>query len=474
MIPVYKPVLADMLTPVSAYLRLSRGSRYSFLLESVEGGERVGRYTFLGADPYLILRARGEQVELENQGRRKRRGRLLDLLREVTSQYRPVAVPGLPPFSSGAVGYFGYDLVRQFERLPAPPRDDVGLADAVLMFFSKLLVFDHVKHQILIVVNIFLEQGQRDLEGRYRAAEKEIEQVEKRLARGTRSVKKTPSRKPPQVGSKFHRADFERAVERAKQYIAAGDIFQVVLSLRLEANVSAAPFSIYRALRMVNPSPYMFFLKLGGDTVLGSSPEMLVKVQGRSVEYRPIAGTRPRGASEEEDQGLEQEMTQDEKERAEHIMLVDLGRNDLGRVCEFGSVQVSDLMFVERYSHVMHLVSSIHGTVRADLDMYDVLASCFPAGTVSGAPKVRAMEIIRELELTHRGIYAGSVLYLDFSGNLNSCIAIRTMVVRRGVAYIQVGAGIVADSSPAREYEECMSKGRALLSAIEIAEGGTV
>ena len=471
-IPVYKAVLADTLTPVSAYLRLSRACRYSFLLESVEGGERVGRYTFLGTDPYLVLRARGERVELESRGARRRRGRLLDLLREITSRYRPVAVPGLPPFAGGAVGYFGYDLVRQFERLPPPPRDDVGLPDALLMFFSKLLVFDHVKHQILIIANVFLDQGQHDAESRYRAAQKEIERMEKRLAGTALPVRETRSRKPLRVRSKFSRPDFERAVERAKEYISAGDIFQVVLSLRLQARISKAPFSIYRALRMVNPSPYMFFLNLGGDTVLGSSPEMLVKVQERSVEYRPIAGTRRRGATEEEDRSLEQEMTHDEKERAEHIMLVDLGRNDLGRVCEFGSIQVTDLMLVERYSHVMHLVSSIRGTLRPGLDMYDALAACFPAGTVSGAPKVRAMEIIRELEPTHRGIYSGSVFYLDFSGNLNSCIAIRTMVVRRGNAYIQVGAGIVADSSPEREYEECMSKGRALLNAIEIAHAG--
>ena len=471
-IPVCKPVLADTLTPVSAYLRLSRGRRYSFLLESVEGGERVGRYTFLGADPYLVLRARGESVEMEDRGRHRRRGRLLDVLREITSRYRPVAVPGLPPFSGGAVGYFGYDLVRQFERLPPPPRNDVGLPDALLMFFSKLLVFDHVKHQILIIVNVLLDQGQRDLEGRYHAAQKEIERMEKRLARAEPPVREKPSRKPLRVRSKFSRPDFERAVERAKAYITAGDIFQVVLSLRLQARVSAAPFSIYRALRMVNPSPYMFFLNSGGDTVLGSSPEMLVKVQGRSVEYRPIAGTRRRGTTEEEDRCLEQEMIQDEKERAEHIMLVDLGRNDVGRVCEFGSVEVTDLMLVERYSHVMHLASKIRGRLRAGLDMYDALATCFPAGTVSGAPKVRAMEIIRELEPTHRGIYSGSVFYLDFSGNLNSCIAIRTMVVRRGSAHIQVGAGIVADSVPSREYEECMSKGRALLSAIEIAQAG--
>jgi len=471
-IPVAKPVLADMLTPVSAYLRLARNRRYSFLLESVEGGERVGRYTFLGADPYLVLRARGEQVELENRGRPKRRARLLDALREITSQYKPVAAPGLPPFCGGAVGYLGYDLVRQFERVPLAVPDDLGMPEAMLLFFSNLLVFDHVKHQIWIVSNVFLDEGKKNLEGKYRAALKQIERMEKLLAGNTPPLAKKSSRQPLKVHSPFPRTDFHHAVERAKEYITAGDIFQVVLSLRLEARISAAPFSIYRALRMVNPSPYMFYLKLGDDVVLGSSPEMLVKVEGRAVEYRPIAGTRRRGANEEEDRCLEQELLSDEKERAEHIMLVDLGRNDLGRVCEYGSVRVTDLMSVERYSHVMHLVSSIRGTLRAGLDVFDALAACFPAGTVSGAPKVRAMEIIRELEPTNRGIYSGSVLYLDFSGNLNSCIAIRTMVVRRGTAYVQVGAGIVADSTPAREYEECMNKGRALLSAIEIAQAG--
>ncbi len=478
-IPVYKPVLADMLTPVSAYLRLARGRRYSFLLESVEGGERVGRYTFLGIDPYLVLRARGEELELENRGRQRRRSRLLDLLRKITAQYRPVPVPGLPPFSAGAVGYIGYDLVGQFERVPAPPADDVGMPDAVLMFFSNLLVFDHVKHQIFIISNVFRDQVsvarggvKRALEASYHAARAEIEGIDRLLARGTPARDEKRRRAPLSLRSNFPRADFQRAVERAKEYIAAGDIFQVVLSQRLQASLSAPPFSVYRALRMVNPSPYMFYLQLGRDTVLGSSPEMLVKVQGREVEYRPIAGTRPRGATEEEDRRLEQEMLSDEKERAEHIMLVDLGRNDVGRVCQFGSVRVTDLMFVERYSHVMHLVSNIRGTLRRDLDMYDALAACFPAGTLTGAPKVRAMEIIRELEPTRRGVYGGSVLYLDFSGNMNSCITIRTMVVRRGTAYVQVGAGIVADSVPAREYEECMNKGRALLRAIEIARQG--
>jgi len=471
-VPVCKPVLADMLTPVSAYLRLARNRPYSFLLESVEGGERVGRYTFLGADPYMVLRVRGQQVEMENERKQRRRGRLLDVLRSITSAYRPVPVPGLPPFAAGAVGYLSYDLVRQFERVPEPPPDDVGMPEAVLMFFSNLLVFDHVKHQIFIISNVFTGEGKSSPEAKYLAAARQIERMEQELRRQQPAASRVRRDAPLELDSAFPRPEFERAVARAKEYISAGDVFQVVLSMRLQARVSLPPFSIYRALRMVNPSPYMFFLRMGGDTVLGSSPEMLVKVQGRDVEYRPIAGTRRRGESEEEDRALERELLADEKERAEHIMLVDLGRNDVGRVCEFGSVRVTDLMFVERYSHVMHLVSSIRGTLRPGLDMYDALAACFPAGTLTGAPKVRAMEIIRELEPTRRGVYGGSVFYLDFSGNLNSCIAIRTMAMRGGALYLQVGAGIVADSCPAREYEECMSKGRALLAALEIARKG--
>ncbi len=472
-IPVFKPVLADTLTPVSAYLHLARGRRYAFLLESVEGGERIARYTFLGADPYLTVRVYGDTVEVEERGkRRRRRGKLLDVLREITSRYRPAAVPGLPPFSAGAVGYMSYDMVGQFERVPEPRPRELGMPEAVLMFFANVLVFDHVKHQIFIISNVFRDEGKGTLEAKYRAAAKEIARIEKLLGGPLPARRGRRPSAPPKVHPRFARPGYEAAVVRAKEYIGAGDIFQVVLSQRLEARLSTSPFSVYRALRMVNPSPYMFFLQLGDDVVLGASPEMLVQVRGRQVEYRPIAGTRPRGATEQEDQALECEMLADEKERAEHIMLVDLGRNDVGRVCEFGSVKVTGLMFVERYSHVMHLVSSISGTLRPDLDMYDALAACFPAGTLTGAPKVRAMEIIRELEPTRRGLYGGTVLYLDFSGSLNSCIAIRTMAVHKGTAYMQSGAGIVADSIPSREFEESMNKGRALVKAIEWAQGG--
>jgi len=472
-IPVFKPVLADLLTPVSAYLRLARKARYAFLLESVEGGEKVARYTFLGCDPHLVVKARGQDVEVWDEGRvTRRRGPALDVLREITARYRPVRVPGLPPFSAGAVGYFGYDLVGQFERVPPPKAaGDTGLPDALLMFFSNLLVFDHVKHQILIISNVRTDGKGPALERRYRKAVQQIQRWERLLARPVAPPPVRRKRGSLHFRANCRREEFEDAVERGKKYITAGDIFQVVLSLRLQGKLRADPFSVYRALRTVNPSPYMFFLKMGADTVLGSSPEMLVKVTGRVVDYRPIAGTCPRGTTEEEDQELERELRSNEKERAEHIMLVDLGRNDVGRIAEYGSVEVPDLMFVERYSHVMHLVSTVRGRLRKGLDMFDAMASCFPAGTLTGAPKVRAMEIIHELEPTRRGIYGGSVFYLDYSGNLDSCIAIRTLAMVGRTAYLQIGAGIVADSVPSREYDECMNKGRAVMRAIEIAEG---
>jgi anthranilate synthase component 1 len=396
----------------------------------------------------------------------------LDVLREITARFRPVHLPGLPPFSAGAVGYFGYDLVGQFERVPPPKKaGDTGLPDALLMFFSSLLVFDHVKHQILIISNVLTGGKGPSLEARYSLAVKQIERWEKLLAKPVAAPKAKRRKGKLEFKANWRREEFEAGVERCRRYITAGDIFQVVLSMRLQGRLHADPFSVYRALRTVNPSPYMFFLKMGENTVLGASPEMLVRVAGRTVDYRPIAGTRPRGANEAEDLAMERELLADEKEKAEHIMLVDLGRNDVGRISEYGSVKVPDLMFVERYSHVMHLVSTVRGQLRKGLDMFDALASCFPAGTLTGAPKVRAMEIIHELEPTRRGIYGGSVFYLDYSGNLDSCIAIRTMAVCGKTAYLQIGAGIVADSVPSREYQECMDKGRAVMRAIEIAVG---
>ncbi len=473
-VPVYKTVMADLETPVSAYLKVAEGRRYSFLLESVEGGEKIGRYTYLGADPFLVVRAQGERVEVTREGKiSKQRGNVFAILRELAREFRPAGQQGLPPLSAGAVGYAGYDLVRLIEpRVPAFRKDDLRMPDAVFVFFSTLLAFDHVKHQIWIIANVRCDEWRKNLAKGYQQALREIAAIEKNLARALRRPK-APSRPGAAITprSNIGREKFCRAVEKAKEYILAGDIFQVVLSQRLDLRLPAEPFEVYRQLRTVNPSPYMFYLKLDLDIVLGSSPEMLVKVDGRRAEYRPIAGTHPRGASEEEDQEIGRRLLADEKERAEHIMLVDLGRNDLGRVCEFSSIEVKDLMILERYSHVIHIVSRIVGRLRADCDAFATLMACFPAGTLSGAPKVRAMEIIAELEPARRGVYGGSVLYLDFSGNLNSCIAIRTMAVRDRQAHIQVGAGIVADSVPEREWEETMSKAKALLRAVELAAG---
>jgi anthranilate synthase component 1 len=473
-VPVHKTVLADLETPVSAYGKVAAGRKYSFLLESVEGGERLGRYTYVGADPFLVVRAEGERVEIWRDRRKtQRRGNVFDILRELARQFRPAGREGLPPLSAGAVGYAGYDLVRQIEpRVPPFRKDDLKMPDAVFLFFSTLLAFDHVKHQIWIIANVRCQEWEGRLEKGYERAVREIGEVEKLLAQPLpKRARSKNGKRRIEPRSNVGKEQFCRAVEKAKEYILAGDIFQVVLSQRLDVRLQAEPFEVYRRLRTVNPSPYMFYLKLDREVVLGSSPEMLVKVDGRRAEYRPIAGTRPRGATEEEDRRIGEELLADEKERAEHIMLVDLGRNDLGRVCEYGTVQVQDLMALERYSHVIHIVSVITGRLREGCDEFDALKACFPAGTLTGAPKVRAMEIIAELEPTRRCVYGGSVLYLDFSGNLNSCIAIRTMSVRGREARIQVGAGIVADSVPEREWQETMSKAGALLRALELAGG---
>jgi anthranilate synthase component 1 len=473
LVPVYDTFTADTLTPVSAYLRLAHDARYACLLESVEGGEKIARYTFVGANPAEVFRYVNGACVLESESRVSWvQSNPIDYLRNRVERYRPVRVPGLPPLVAGAIGYFAYDMVRLVERIPDTARDDVGMDDAVMMFFLGLAVFDHVRHRVWIVRNVFTG-GEGSLRAKYNRAVREIRATRRRLDEPVSAEHPKRRRdRPLKITSNFTRPRFLGAVRKAKEYIRAGDIFQVAVSQRFAAKTDADPFEIYRALRVVNPSPYMYFLKLNDLAVVGSSPEMLLKVQGREAFYRPIAGTRPRGDDEKQDQRLETELAADPKERAEHIMLVDLGRNDLGRVSEYGSVRVEKLMFVERYSHVMHLVSSLSGRLREDVDCFEALAACFPGGTLSGAPKVRAMEIIDELEPTRRGIYGGAILYLDFSGNLDSCIAIRTMVVKKGVAYVQAGAGLVADSVPENEYVETVNKARALLTALEIAHRG--
>src|SRR6201987_1703398 len=471
LIPVYETFTADLLTPVGAYLRIAHGAKYSFLLESVEGGENIARYTFAGANPEEVFRARGRICTLETGGREIHfDDDPIEQLRRLTARYHPVRVPGLPPLIGGAIGYFAYEMVRLIEKIPASGQDDLALDDCVMMFFHGVIAFDHVQHRIWVIRNVFTE-GKGSLREKYDAVVREIAIARRKLEGPLPKQRRTPRNRKPRLQSNMTRPQYLAAVRKAKAYTRAGDIFPVVPSQRFSARTNADPFEIYRAVLVVNPSPYLYFLKLDDVSVVGSSPEMLVKVQGRDVFYRPIAGTVPRVRDEKEDRELEAKLLADPKERAEHIMLVDLGRNDLGRVCEYGSVRPEKLMAVERYSHVMHLVSALKGRLREDVDCFDALMACFPAGTVSGAPKVRAMEIIEELEKTRRGIYAGGILYLDFAGNLDSCIALRTMVIKNGVAHIQAGGGIVADSTPEGEFDESVNKSMALRRALEAAHG---
>jgi anthranilate synthase component 1 len=485
-VPVVKEIIADLLTPVSAFLKIAEHSDYAFLFESVEGGERVARYSFLGKDPFLVLRQRAGRTIIDRSGVTTESGEpFVAALRRLMAEFQSPFVPGLPRFTGGAVGFIGYDASPVFEPAlleawaSAPwapegkgtggdadePEDEAGF-----MLFDTVLAFDHVKHRILIIANARVS-GDEDLRSLYQFACARIQFLERELERGL-SQAEPQTREAPVVRSNMTRETYEAGVRAIKEHIAAGDIYQAVLSQRFEADVTADPFTVYRALRHVNPSPYMYFTRMGGLSIVGSSPEMLVRVEGRRVETHPIAGTRPRGATEEDDLRLGEELKRNEKERAEHVMLVDLGRNDLGRVCEFGSVRVPQYMAIERYSHVMHLVSTVDGTLAEDRDRLDALAACFPAGTVSGAPKIRAMQIISELEPTRRDIYAGAVGYIDFAGNLDFCIAIRTITIRNGRARIQAGAGIVADSNPAAEYEETRDKARAVLTALAMAEAG--
>lgn len=475
-VPVCREVLADLLTPVSAFLKVAGSADHAFLFESVAGGEHLARYSFLGKDPFLVLRS------AEGRTLRRRRGLteelptpFLEALRELLARYRAPRVPGLPRFAGGAVGFLGYDTAAWFEptleraRAAHPKPAEAG-DDAAFMLFDTVLAFDHVRHRILVIANAAVEEG-CDLEARYALALARIRFLEAELGRQLSEPAPAPGG-GVEFRSNTSRPDFERAVRRAKDYITAGDIFQVVLSQRFEARIRSDPFTVYRALRYVNPSPYMYFMRLGDTAIVGASPEMLVRVEGRGAETHPIAGTRPRGATAEEDEKLAAELRANEKERAEHVMLVDLGRNDVGRVAAYGSVRVPRFMALERYSHVMHLVSRVVGELAEGRDRLDALTACFPAGTVSGAPKIRAMEIIDELEPTRRGIYAGAVGYLDFAGHLDCCITIRTIVIRGGRAWVQAGAGIVADSDPAAEYEETRAKASALFGALRMAESG--
>ena len=479
LIPVYKEVLADLDTPVSAYMKMC-GGEYSFLLESVEGGEKWARYCFLGFDPSIIVSIKGNEVVVEKNGKSEStviaEGNPLAGLKEVLARYQPVEVEGLPRFSGGAVGFVSYDMVRSFEDLPEDTMDDLQVPDARFVITDTLLIFDNVAQTIKIVSNAHVDN--ENIEESYNQAVKNIDAIEKKL-RTSLPVDVNNESSPKidsldRIESNFKKEHFINAVRKIKNYILEGDVIQVVLAQRLKFNISKDPFTIYRALRSINPSPYMYYLKFGDLKIVGSSPEILVRLEGEKIEVRPIAGTRKRGESEEEDQALENDLLNDEKELAEHIMLVDLGRNDVGRVAKTNSVLVNEKFTIERYSHVMHIVSNVQGKLKKGLDGYDVLAATFPAGTLSGAPKVRAMEIIEEMEPTRRGLYGGAVGYISFNGNMDTAIAIRTLLIKNNIAYLGVGAGIVADSVPENEFEETMNKGKALLKAIELAEKGLV
>jgi anthranilate synthase component 1 len=473
LIPVYREIMADLDTPVSAFRKIDDG-HYAFLLESIEGGEKWARYTFLGSSPSVVIRSLGNTVEIIETGKPLRREETADPLgfvRDYLARFAPVAIPGIPRFFGGAVGYLGYDMVRHFERLPSGKPAVIGAYDSYFVITDTILIFDNVSQKIKVVSNAHPVEG-RPLEEAYAEATAKIDAIIKKLKAPLPPHPSLPAEKKVSFVPNMTREAFEDAVSRAKEYIRAGDIFQIVLSQRFSGDLTVEPLDIYRVLRTLNPSPYMFFLRLDDTLVVGASPEVMVRTEGSRVELRPIAGTRPRGATPEEDVSLENEMLSDPKERAEHVMLVDLGRNDLGRVCNTGTVRVSELMVVERYSHVMHIVSNVQGELQEGKDAFDVVRATFPAGTLSGAPKVRAMEIIDELEPLRREVYGGAVGYFSFSGNMDLAIAIRTLVIRGGKIHLQAGAGIVADSVPSAEYQECVNKALAVVKAIETVEKG--
>jgi anthranilate synthase component I len=475
LIPVYREVLADIETPVSV-LRKLQHKDHVYLLESVEGGEKWGRYSFLGTDAGVVFKVRGSQVVIEEKGRemiREHKGDPLRLLRDLLGRYRPVAVPGLPRFYGGAVGYLGYDIVRYFENLPEAPPSDLDLDEAVFVISDALLIFDNIRHTIKVVACAYTEDTESPEEA-YRIACRKIDEMIALLA--APAVLPKPAQHASDVAfeSNMTPDQYKAIVDKAKDYIAAGDVIQVVLSQRFSTKCDTDPVDLYRALRFINPSPYLFFLQLDDLTLIGSSPEVMVRLEQNDVELRPIAGTRKRGKTEQEDRMLSDELLSDEKERAEHVMLVDLGRNDLGRIAETGSVQVNQYMVVEKYSHVMHLVSNVRAQLAKGKDAFDVLAATFPAGTLTGAPKVRAMQLIDELEPVRRGAYGGAVGYFSFSGNMDLCITIRTMVIKDGRIYVQAGAGIVYDSQPESEHQETRNKARGMQQAVQLAAGGFV
>jgi len=474
LIPVYKEIYADLETPVSAFMKIDSGD-YSFLLESVEGGEKIARYSFLGTKPSLVFKSKGNTIEVTEDGRSRRFDTSLDPLyemKEILNRYKFVPISGLPRFCGGLVGYMGYDMINFFEELASKNPDDLNLPDAIFMLADTILLFDHINHTIKVVSNAYIKDSPSSA---YRKATKKIDGLIKSLERPNRKkTEKSPKKSTHKLSfaSNLTKEEFIEAVKKAKHYVKIGDIIQVVLSQRFETKFNCAPIDLYRRLRMINPSPYMYYLKLNGMSLVGSSPELMVRCEEGIVEVRPIAGTRPRGKTEEEDKRLRKNLLASPKERAEHIMLVDLGRNDIGRVCKYGTVKVSELMVIEGYSHVMHIVSECIGRLRKGKDQFDVVRATFPAGTVTGAPKVRAMEIIEELENIKRGPYAGLVGYFSFSGNVDTCINIRTILVKGRKAYVQAGAGIVADSKPKKEYQETVNKARGMIKAIESAESG--
>ncbi len=477
LIPVYQELLADLKTPASAFLKIDQG-RYSYLLESVEGDEKVARYSFLGSTPELIFRSKARNIEIIRKGKSKKfkSPDPLGEIKKLMQQYKFVPVEGLPRFCGGLVGFMGYDMVGFFEQIDDSNPDDLHLPDCLFLLTDTILIFDHFNHVIKIINNVHLKgkKSKKAIVREYTRATARIKEIAKRLNKpldNSRRTQRLPRTKI-KVKSNLAPARFTRIVKKAKDYIRQGEIIQTVLSQRFSAKFNSAPFDIYRALRSINPSPYMFYLKLDNFHLVGSSPELFVRCEENNVAVRPIAGTRPRGKNARQDQKLIKELLADPKERAEHIMLVDLGRNDIGRVCVYGSVKPSELMVIEKYSHVMHIVSEVRGKLREDKDVYELVKACFPAGTVSGAPKIRAMEIIAELENVRRGPYAGLVGYFSFSGNLDSCITLRTIVIKGKTAYIQAGAGIVADSRPQREYQETKNKAKAMVKAVQLAEQG--